>query len=147
MKIIITPYQHIYKLEAYVGEEIEVIDTDGSKRTLLLVEAVQDAVVKCQYCYFRNKYCKGILCGEFDRSDETDIYFKEIKVFDKIDLDVGARFYFNEKLLEVAERNSNSCEGCAMSNCRNECKTDSLSCSDMIRRDSKNVCFKEVKND
>lgn len=68
-----------------------------------------------------------------------------------VELPVGTRFLFDNKLVEVIEdKNTNCyswCSGCVFKNKSNFKYCDVLSCVTARRTDGKNIIFKEVKNE
>lgn len=58
-----------------------------------------------------------------------------------IELTVGSRFYYKDKLCEVVEG------GCCLSDCvlKSSNKRNKVKCDSSERHDSADVCFKEVE--
>ena len=58
-----------------------------------------------------------------------------------IELAMGTRFYYNGKLFEVVDPQSGCCRGCAVG--YGFCTM--LECNSYLRKDGKDVCFKQVE--
>lgn len=60
-----------------------------------------------------------------------------------VELIVGSRFWYKDKLYEVAEHNG-ACWACTSCPFKNE-ECNEIKCSNDMRHDNKDVYFKEVK--
>lgn len=97
--------------------------------------------------FLGRKYIKGYYLVKSNPCKNKNRKFKN-NIFKLPNLKIGKKFIFKDQRFKVVEELTNSCFGCAFSNGETNClklqyNSSIPECSELLRKDEKNVIFKK----